>query len=54
MVNFSQRLVVYHGCGNSYQDGTRKIVPNNRRCITRFGKGQLTFVIKSKQEHNLQ
>ena len=33
MVNFSQRFVVYHGCGNSYQDGTRKIVPKNRKCI---------------------
>ena len=34
MVNFSQRFVVYHGCGNNYMDGTRKIVPKNRRCIT--------------------
>ena len=33
MVNFSQRFVIYHGCGNSYQDGTRKIVPKNRKCI---------------------
>ena len=33
MVNFSQRFVVYHGCGNSYQDETRKIVPKNRKCI---------------------
>ena len=32
MVNFSQRFVVYHGCGNSYQDETRKIVPKNRKC----------------------
>ena len=33
MVNFSQTFVVYHGCGNGYIDGTRKIVPKNRRCI---------------------
>ena len=33
MVNFSQRFVVYHGCGNSYLDGTRKMVPRNRKCI---------------------
>ena len=33
MVNFSQRFVVYHGCGNSYQDETRKIVPKNRKYI---------------------
>ena len=33
MVNFSQRFVVYHGCGNSYQDGRGKIVPKNRKCI---------------------
>ena len=33
MVNFSQRFVVYHGCGNSYQDGTRNIVLKNRKCI---------------------
>ena len=26
MANFLQRFVVYHGCGNSYQDGTRKII----------------------------
>ena len=32
MVNFSQRFVVYHGCGNSYQDETRKFVPKNRKC----------------------
>ena len=33
MVNFSQRFVLYHGCDNSYQDATRKIVPKNRKCI---------------------
>ena len=33
MVNFSQRFVVYYGCGNSYQDGRGKIVPKNRKCI---------------------
>ena len=32
MVNFSQGFVVYHGCGNSYQDETRKIIPKNRKC----------------------
>ena len=33
MVNFSQTFVVYHGCGNGYLDGARKIVPKNRKCI---------------------
>ena len=33
IVNFSQRFVVYHGCSNSYQDGTRKIISKNRKCI---------------------
>ena len=33
MVNFSQTFVVYHGCGNGYLDGTRKIVPKYRKCI---------------------
>ena len=33
MVNFSQECVVYHGCGNGYLDGTRKIVPKNRKCL---------------------
>ena len=33
MVNFSQRFVVYYGCGNIYQDGRGKIVPKNRKCI---------------------
>ena len=32
-VNISQTFVVYHGCGNGYLDGTRKIVPKNRKCI---------------------
>ena len=27
MVNVSQTFVTYHGCGNGYYDGTRKIVP---------------------------
>ena len=33
MVNISQTFAVYHGCGNNYLDGTRKIVPKNRKCI---------------------
>ena len=33
MANFLQRFVVYHGCGNSFQDGTRKIIPKKRKCI---------------------
>ena len=33
MVNISQTFVVYHGCGNGYLDGTRKIVPKNRKYI---------------------
>ena len=33
MVNISQTFVVYHGCGNGYLDGTRKIVPKNSKCI---------------------
>ena len=32
MVIFSQTFVVYHGCGNNYRDGTRKIVPKNKKC----------------------
>ena len=33
MVNISQTFVVYHGCGNGYLDGTRKILPKNRKCV---------------------
>ena len=33
MVKISQTFVTYHGCGNSYLDGTRKIVPKNRKSI---------------------
>ena len=33
MVNISQTFVTYHGCGNGYPDGTRKIIPKNRKCI---------------------
>ena len=31
--NFSQKFVVYHGCGAWYHDGTNKIVSKNRKCI---------------------
>ena len=33
MASFSQGFVVYHGCGNSYLDGTRKTFPKHRKCI---------------------
>ena len=33
MVNISQTFVTYHCCGNGYVNGTRKIVPKNRKCI---------------------
>ena len=33
MGRFSQTFAAYHGCGNSYQDDTNKIVPKNRKCI---------------------
>ena len=33
MVNISQTFVTYHGRGNGYFDGTRKLVPKNRKCI---------------------
>ena len=31
MVNISQTFVTYNGCGNGYLDGTRKLVPKNRK-----------------------
>ena len=31
--NFSQKFVVYHGCGAWYHDGTNKIVSKNRNCV---------------------
>ena len=33
MVNISQTFITYHGCYNGYQDGTRKVVPKNRKSI---------------------
>ena len=33
MVNISQTFVTYHGYGNGNLDGTRKIVPKNRKRI---------------------
>ena len=33
MVNISQTFVTYHGSGNGYLDGTRRIVQKNRKCI---------------------
>ena len=37
MEKLLETFVNYHGCGSFYMDGTRKIVPKNRKCI------QLTF-----------
>ena len=55
--NFSQKCVVYHGGGAWYHDGTNEIVSKNRKCIRPtyepFGKSQTMFVIKLKQELNL-
>ena len=31
--NFSQKFVVFHGCGAWYHDGTNKIVRKNGKCI---------------------
>ena len=31
--NFSQKFVVYHGCGAWYHDETNKIVSKNWKCI---------------------
>ena len=31
--SFSQKFVIYHGCGAWYHDGTKKILSKNRRCI---------------------
>ena len=31
--NFSQKFVVYHGCGAWYHDETNKIVSKNRKCV---------------------
>ena len=33
MINFSQAFVVYHGCGNGYLHGIRKILSKNRNCL---------------------
>ena len=48
MVNISQTFVTYHGCGNGYLDGTRKIVPKIENVLEQliicFGKSQPMFV----------
>ena len=58
MVNFSKRFVVYHGCGNSYQDGTKKIVPKNRKCIASpyysFWKKPIDFHNKAETRAQLK
>ena len=58
MVNFYQSFVVYGGCGNISQDGTRKIVPEDRKCIAPtyypFWKKPIDVRNKVKQEHNLK
>ena len=32
MKNYSQTFVQYHGCGNSYLDGTNMLIETGRRC----------------------
>ena len=56
MVNFSQRFVVYHGCGNSYQDGIKKIVPKNRKCIapTYYSFWKKRIDVRNKAERRAQ
>lgn len=38
MVKFLQKFVAYHGCGNYYIDGTRKIIAKNTKCIAPIHK----------------
>ena len=57
MSKFSQTFVAYKGCGNCYMAQTklfRKIEDVLCKHIIRLGKKQWTFVIESKQEHNLE
>ena len=48
MVDISQTFVTYHGCGNGYVYGTRKIVQKIenvlQQLIIRFVKSQSMFV----------
>ena len=48
MVDISQTFITYHGCGNGYLDGTRKIVQKIenvlQQLIIRFVKSQSMFV----------
>ena len=55
MVNILQTFVTYHGCGNGYTDGVRKMLPKNNLLdllIIHFGKSQLMLVAEFTQEHN--
>ena len=56
MVNFSQTIVIYHGCGNGYIDGTRKIVPKNKRCIapTYYPFWKRLIDVRNKAERRAQ
>ena len=56
MVNFSEKFVVYHGCDNGYLDGTRKIVPKNRKCIapTYFSFGKKPIDVSNRVETRAQ
>ena len=46
--NFSQKFVVYHGCGAWYHDGTNKIVSKNRKCTLDDTLDLLVHLIKIK------
>ena len=56
MVNISQTFVTYHGFGNGYLDGTRKIVPKNRKYIraTRYPFWKKRIDVRNRVETRAQ
>ena len=57
MGKFLKAFVAYHGCGNCYQDGTKKIDKKNRcylKTYNPFWKKPIDVKIKFKREPNLK
>ena len=53
MKNFSRTFVNYHGCGNGYLDGTKKIVSEGRKCIMpTYNPFWKNPIHTSEQNHN--
>ena len=57
-MNLNLSKETYHGCDDSYVNGTRMLMESNHSCAyptrNHFGNNQETFILESKQEAKLK